>query len=154
MFNGLACLGWSSVNVIVGSQLIHAVNPDVPGWAGIIIIASGTFIITLFGYKVVHYYEMISWIPCFIIFLVVVGAFAQSGDFENLPMGSGPAEEGAVLSFAGAIFGFATGWTSYAADYTCYQPVNTSRIKVFLYVFTGLMFPLCFTESKSSLPMV
>lgn len=47
IFNVLACLGWSAVNVIVGAQLLHAVNEDVPGWAGIIVIAAGTFIITL-----------------------------------------------------------------------------------------------------------
>ena len=31
VFNCLACLGWSAVNVIVGAQLLHAVNNDVPG---------------------------------------------------------------------------------------------------------------------------
>jgi len=134
------------VNVIVGAQLLHAVNPDIPGFAGIIIIASCTFLITLFGYKVVHMYEMISWVPCFIIFLIVLGEFAHSGSFSNLPMGSGESEAGSVLSFAASVFGFATGWSSYASDYTCYQPVNTSRLKVFFYVFAGLIFPLCFTE--------
>jgi NCS1 nucleoside transporter family len=146
VFNCLACLGWSSVNVIVGAQLIHAVNPKVPGWAGIIIIAACTFLITLFGYRVVHFYEMVSWVPCFIIFLIVVGEFARSGDFVNIPMGSGEGEAGSILSFAASVFGFATGWTSYASDYTCYQPVNTSRTKIFIYVFAGLIFPLCFTE--------
>ena len=146
IFNCLACLGWSSVNVIVGAQLIHTVNGNVPGWAGIIIIAACTFIITLFGYKVVHLYEFYSWMPCFIIFLIVLGVFAHSGDFENIPMGSGTAETGSVLSFAASVFGFATGWTSYASDYTCYQPVRTSRLRVFLWVWAGLMFPLCFTE--------
>ena len=52
LFNCLACLGWSAVNVIVGAQLLHAVNANVPGYAGIIVIAACTFIITLFGYKV------------------------------------------------------------------------------------------------------
>ena len=52
-FNVLACLGWSSVNTIVGSQLINTVNPAVPGYAGILIIAICTFFITVFGYKVV-----------------------------------------------------------------------------------------------------
>ena len=61
-------------------------------------------------------------------------------------MGSGAGEAGSILSFAASVFGFSTGWTSYAADYTCYQPVNTSRVKVFVYVWVGLMFPLCFTE--------
>ena len=139
-------MGWSSVNVIVGAQLIKAVNNDVPSWAGIIIIAAGTFIITCFGYKVVHWYEMISWFPCFLIFLIVAGVFGHHGYFENIPMGSGAGEAGSVLSFAASVFGFATGWTSYAADYTCYQPVNTPRWKVFGYVWLGLMFPLCFTE--------
>lgn len=146
IFNCLACLGWSSVNVIVGSQLIHAVNPNVPGYAGIIIIAACTFIITLFGYKIVHYYEMVSWVPCFIIFLIVLGEFAHSGAFENIPMGVGEAEAGSVLSFAASVFGFATGWTSYSADYSCYFARNTSKVKVFFWVFAGLLFPLCFTE--------
>jgi purine-cytosine permease-like protein len=48
-FNVLACLGWSSVNVIVGAQLLHAVNGKLPGFAGIIIIAAATFLVTLFG---------------------------------------------------------------------------------------------------------
>ena len=89
---------------------------------------------------------MVSWVPCFIIFLIVLGEFARRGDFVNIPMGSGEGEAGSVLSFAASVFGFATGWTSYASDYTCYQPVNTSRTKVFFYVFIGLLFPLCFTE--------
>lgn len=145
-FSCLACLGWSALNAIVGSQLIHAVNPDVPGWAGILIIAISSFLITLFGYKVVHIYEMVSWVPCFIIFLITLVEFARSGDFVNIPMGSGKGEAGSVLSFAASVFGFATGWTSYAADYTCYQPVRTSPYKIFFYVYLGLLFPLCFTQ--------
>ncbi|KAI9773146.1 MAG: purine-cytosine permease [Geoglossum simile] len=145
-FNVLACVGWSAVNVIVGAQLLHAVNGSLPGFASIIIIAAGTFLVTLFGYKVVHAYEKWSWIPCFIIFLIVLGEFAHSGKFENIPMGFGKSEAGSVLSFAASVYGYATGWTSYAADYTVYQPVNQSRAKVFLWTFGGLIFPLLFTE--------
>lgn len=146
VFNCLACLGWSAVNVIVGSQLIHAVNEDVPGWAGIIIIAAGTFIVTCFGYKAVHYYEMVSWLPCFVIFMIILGVFAHGGAFQNLPMGKGAVEAGSILSFAASVFGFATGWTSYACDYTCYQPVGTSRTKIFIWVYGALVATLCFTE--------
>ena len=145
-FNVLACVGWSSVNVIVGAQLINAVNGDVPGYAGIIIIAAATFLVTLFGYKVVHAYEFWSWIPSFIIFLIVLGEFAHSGRFINLTMHTGNAEAGSILSFASSVYGFGTGWTSYAADYTVYQPVNVSRLKTFAWTYAGLLFPLCFTE--------
>src|SRR5271170_6804439 len=146
VFNCLACLGWSAVNVIVGAQLIHAVNSSVPGYAGIIIIAACTFIVTLFGYKIVHLYEFYSWIPCFIVFLIVLGEFAHSGKFSNLPMRVGSSEAASVLSFSASVFGFATGWTSYASDYACYQPVNASKTRIFFWVMLGLNFPLWFTE--------
>jgi NCS1 nucleoside transporter family len=146
IFNILACIGWSAVNVIVGAQLFNAVNSNMPGWAGILVIAAATFLVTLFGYKLVHTYERYSWIPCLIIFLIILGEFAHSGQFYNIPMGVGTSEAGAVLSFAASVFGFATGWTSYAADYTVYQPVNRSRTSVFLWTFIGLAFPLLFTE--------
>jgi len=144
--NILACVGWSAVNVIVGAQLFNAVNSNMPGWAGIILIAAVTFLVTCFGYKIVHTYERYSWIPCLIIFLIVLGQFAHSGAFVNIPMGVGKSEAGAALSFAASVFGFATGWTSYAADYTVYQPVGRSRKSVFLWTFAGLIFPLLFTE--------
>lgn len=146
IFNCLACLGWSAVNCIVGAELIHAVNNDVPGWAGILIIALCTFFVTLFGYKVVHAYEFWSWLPATIIFLIVLGVFAHSGDFVNIPMPTGKAELGSVLSFGAVVFGFATGWTSYAADYTVYHPSSQSRTKVFFSTWLGLMIPLNFVE--------
>ena len=132
--------------MIVGAQLLNAVNNDIPGYAGIIIIAAATFIVTLFGYKVVHTYEFWSWIPSFIVFLIVIGEFAHSGAFQRLPMGVGNSEAGSVLSFAASVFGFATGWTSYAADYTVYQPHTVSRVRVFAWTYGGLIFPLLFTE--------
>jgi NCS1 nucleoside transporter family len=117
-----------------------------PGWAGILVIAASTFFITCFGYKIVHTYERWSWIPCSIIFLIILGEFAHSGQFYNIPMGAGKSEAGAVLSFAASVFGFATGWTSYAADYTVYQPVGVSRLSVFFWTWGGLIIPLLFTE--------
>jgi NCS1 nucleoside transporter family len=117
-----------------------------PGWAGILVIAAATFLITLFGYKIVHTYERYSWIPCLVIFMVILGEFAHSGQFYNIPMGVGTSEAGSVLSFAASVFGFATGWTSYAADYTVYQPVNSSRVSVFMWTFGGLILPLLFTQ--------
>ncbi|KAK5201203.1 Purine-cytosine permease fcy21 [Cryomyces antarcticus] len=122
-------LRWSAVNSIVGAQLLHAVNSDVPGWAGILVISFCTFAVTLFGYKIVHAYEFWSWIPTFIVFLIILGVFAHSGAFVNIPMGVGTSEMGSVLSFGSVIYGFATGWTSYAADYTVYQPPTQGRRK-------------------------
>ncbi|KAK0618020.1 purine-cytosine permease [Bombardia bombarda] len=146
-FNVIVCIGWSSVNVIVGAQLFHATNSNMPGWAGILVIAVMTWVICMFGYRIVHAYERWSWIPCFIIFLIVLGEFAHSGEFNSLlPLATGTAEAGKVLSYAASVFGFATGWCVYAADYTVYQPVDRSRTLVFMWTFGGLFIPLVFSE--------
>ena len=142
----LACIGWSSVNAIVGAQLIETVNPSVPGGAGIAIIAICTLLVCTFGYKIVHYYEFVAWIPPLIVFLILLGVFAHSGDFVNISWKTGTSEMGSVLSFGSVIYGFATGWTSYAADYTVYQPATQSRRKVFFWTWLGLIIPLLFTQ--------
>ncbi|KAL4889389.1 cytosine-purine permease [Aspergillus ambiguus] len=146
ILNILACIGWSAANSIVGAQLLNAVNSDVPGFAGILIIVLCTMFVTFAGYKVVHLYEYWSWIPTFIVFMIVFGTFAHSGDFINLPMEVGRSELGGVLSFGSTVYGFATGWTSYAADYTVYQPANRSRRKIFFSTWIGLIIPLLFCQ--------
>ncbi|KKZ61136.1 hypothetical protein EMCG_04237 [[Emmonsia] crescens] len=147
LLNFFACLGWSAVNVIVGAQLIQAVNNDVPSWAAIIIIGSVTFIVSVFGYKVVHIYESFCWIPAFIVFMVVLGIFVHSGDFENLPLKTSTSETASVLSFASAVFGFSTAWATISADYCVYQPITVSRKKIFFTVFCGLFPALIFTQA-------
>ncbi|KAF2755130.1 purine-cytosine permease [Pseudovirgaria hyperparasitica] len=147
VFNVLACIGWSSVNAIVGAQLLHSVNTSVPGWAGIVIIALLTLAITVFGYKIVHAYEFWSWIPTFVVFLIVLGVFARSGDFVNLPMAVGTSELGGVLSFGSVVFGFSTGWSSVSADYTVYHSAARSKPALFLATWLGLIVPLLFTET-------
>lgn len=142
----MAGLGWSAANIIVGAQLLNAVNPDLPGSVGIIIIAVCTLFIAFFGYKVVHAYEYWSWIPTFIIFMVVFGTFVHTGDFRNVAWAVGQTEAGRVLSYGSAVFGFGTGYSSLAADYTVYQPSTRSRRKVFLAAFLGIFPTLMFTE--------
>ena len=130
----------------MGAQLIRTVNPNVPGFAAIIAIALCAFLISLFGYKLVHLYALWSWIPTFIVFILLLGVFANTGDFINLRMEGGTSEMGKVLSFGSVVFGFATAWSSYAADYTVYQPSNQRRWKMFLSAWLGMAFPLLFSQ--------
>lgn len=144
------------MNVIVGAQLLAAINLEhaLPGWAGILIISLSTLLITTFGYRFVHAYERWSWIPVFIIFLIVASELGRSGKFSSLlPLSQGPAEAGSILSFAASVFGFATGWTSYAADYTVYQPSTSSPKRIFVWTFGGLFIPLVFTELLGAVVM-
>lgn len=119
-----------------------------PGWAGILVIAFITLVVGGFGYNVVHKYQRWSWIPMFIIYLIVLGVFAQSGQFDSLlPLESGHAEAGRVLSFGSTVFSAATGLCAYASDYTVYQPGSSPRTAIFLWSFSGLVLPLIFVET-------
>jgi NCS1 nucleoside transporter family len=142
-FNTIACIGWSAVNVIVSAQMLHTVNNGVlPDWAGVLIVTFLTLVITFFGYKVVHAFEKWSWVPTVIIFLIIAIRMGKSGAFTYGTMGSGSTEAGNVLSFGATIYGYATGWTSLASDYTVYMNKRVPRPKIYLAVLGGLNFPL------------
>src|SRR6266481_7091933 len=73
LFNVAACIGWSAVNVIIGSQLIASLtNGAVPFWAGVLILAVLTTLVSIYGYRYVHSYERYAWIPMAVIFAIMV----------------------------------------------------------------------------------
>ncbi|CCK69916.1 cytosine permease KNAG_0D01640 [Huiozyma naganishii CBS 8797] len=146
LINVIACVGWGVVNTTVSAQLLNMVNPphNCPLWAGCVIIVGGTVLITFFGYRVIHAYERWSWVPNFVVFLVIIARLKISGNFKNGPWTSGPTTAGSVLSFGSTVFGFAAGYTTYAADYTVYMPRKTNKYKIFFSLVAGLCFPLFF----------
>jgi NCS1 nucleoside transporter family len=147
LFNVAACIGWSAVNVIVGGQLVAALSGGaVPRWAGILIIAVLTTLVSIYGYKYVHRYERIAWIPMAIIFAILLIVAAPNMSIVPTPA-MNIAWIASFISFGGAIYGFATGWSSYAADYNVNQPENTSPSRVFWLTFLGVTIPCVLLET-------
>lgn len=147
ILNVIACIGWSTINAIVGGQTLRAVSTShqIPEAAAIVIIAILTAIVSLFGYRYVHLYERYSWIPIVIIFFISLGLSAKymvSGPYA----GSGPVEAASVLSFGAAIVGFGLGWSSLAADYTVNLPMDVSGSAVFWLTYIGLNLPCILIE--------
>ena len=164
VFNIAACIGWSAVNVVVGGQLIvslacgaavpaqctaHvlgiAMNGSVLEALGILLIAILTTLVSLYGYRYVHRYERYAWIPMLIIFIILAVISAQHFTVAAFP-GWGAAEIASLISFGGAVYGFATGWSSYAADYNVNQPEDTKPARVFWLTFLGIFIPCVVLE--------
>lgn len=146
VINMVACVGWGAVNIMASAQLLHIVNNGAcPPWAGCLILIVLTILVTFFGYNVIHHYEKWSWIPNFVCFIAIIARMAMSGNFTFGQTVGGVTTAGNVLSFGGSIFGFATGWATYASDYTVYQPRNANPYKIFFGILGGLMLPLVFT---------
>ena len=146
VFNVAACIGWSAVNVVIGARLISAISGGhVPAWVGVLIIAVLTTFVSLYGYNHVHRYQRVAWIPMAAIFLVV--AFV-AGPHVNL-VKTPPyhlVQWASLLSFGAAVYGFATGWSSYAADYNVNQPEDTPARRVFWLTFLGVAIPCAVLE--------
>src|SRR5712692_6954283 len=148
IFNVGACIGWSVVNVIIGGQLITALSGGkVPSWAGILILAILTTLVSIYGYRYVHRYERYAWIPMAVIFAIMLIVAAPHFSIVASSNTTAGAEIAALLSFGGAVYGFATGWSSYAADYNVNQPENTSPSRVFWLTFLGIFIPCVLLET-------
>src|SRR5436309_3617539 len=148
LFNVAACIGWSAVNVIVGGQLVVALsNGIIPLWVGILAIAILTTIVSIYGYRYVHRYERYAWIPMAIMFAIMLIIAAPHFSIVASSNTSTAAEIAALLSFGGAIYGFATGWSSYAADYNVNQPEDTPASRIFWLTFLGVFIPCVLLET-------
>ncbi|HEY1353904.1 MAG TPA: cytosine permease [Ktedonobacteraceae bacterium] len=170
-FNVAACIGWSAVNVIVGGQLISALacgaaqpeqcSATVLGVAvggvllralGILLIAVLTTLVSIYGYRYVHGYERFAWIPMALIFAVVAVVMITTKHVVILPTPAlNAAEIASMVSFGGAVYGFATGWSSYAADYNVNQPENTRPARIFWLTFLGIFLPCVLLETLGML---
>ncbi|HKF36857.1 MAG TPA: cytosine permease, partial [Ktedonobacteraceae bacterium] len=59
----------------------------------------------------------------------------------------GLAEVAGFLTFGAAVYGFATGWSSYAADYNVNQPEDTPPARVFWLTSLGIFIPCVLLET-------
>ncbi|ORY29635.1 permease for cytosine/purines, uracil, thiamine, allantoin-domain-containing protein [Naematelia encephala] len=140
LLNCIACVGWSISNTIGGTQVLVAVSDwRMSDAVGVVIIALLTLVIGLFGYKFVHRFEQVAWIPTAITFFVLLGVSAKH--LTSLPMPVGQAEAASVLSFGGIIFSFVVGWVSLASDYNVYMPADAKSWKVFMWTYIGITVP-------------
>lgn len=147
LFNVAACIGWSTVNVIIGGQLVEALtNKAIPAWVGILVIAILTTLVSIYGYRYVHRYERWAWIPMAIIFAILFVVAIPHMKIIPTPV-YGAAEIAGFISFGGAIYGFATGWSSYASDYNVNQPEDTSPWRVFWLTALGIFVPCVLLET-------
>ncbi|HZS94570.1 MAG TPA: cytosine permease [Chloroflexota bacterium] len=135
LFNMAACIGWGTVNVIIGGNLFASVS-GLPYVLCVIIIAGLTTLISIYGYRTVHHYERFAWIPLAATFLIMAVVAAPHASAVPTPAFT-LAFVASWISFGGAILGFAIGWSSYAADYSTYLPEDTSPASVFWWTFVG-----------------
>lgn len=76
------------------------------------------------GYKVLNWYERLSWPPVLLAFIVALGVGGKH--LYNVPPAV-PATASAILSFAATVSGFVITYSAMASDFTMYYDPNVSR---------------------------
>lgn len=137
--------GFAVVNVVVVGQILAAVSDYKMSVAvGCVIIAVLSYVISIFGFAIIHTYEKYSWIGTFIILCVLIGELAPQVDPSIPSKDLGLAFSSSFLSFMAINFSNASGWCSIASDYYCNYPAKTKAWKIFLLTFFGICIPTIF----------
>ncbi|MFP5019835.1 purine-cytosine permease family protein [Pseudonocardia phyllosphaerae] len=130
--------GWFAVNSVSAAFALSSLTGGGPvGWlVAVVVVQVG---VAYFGHNLVQAFERIAF-PLLAIVLGI-GACTVLGlsDPWAAPPPGGPGAVAGFLLTVGAVFGYAAGWTPYAADYTRYLPRTTSTRLTGLSAGAGLM---------------
>ncbi len=133
------------VNVVVVGQMLSAVSDyHMTIAVGCVIIAVIGYVISIFGFALIHTYEKYSWIATFILMLILIGQVGDKVDASIPAADTGLGLAGSFLTFLSINFSSASGWCSIASDYYCNYPANTKSWKIFFLTLFGISIPTIF----------
>jgi NCS1 nucleoside transporter family len=137
--------GFAVVNVVITGQMLSAVSDfSMTVAVGCVIVAVISYIVSVFGFAIIHTFEKYSWIVSFILLCVLIGQAAPHVGPSAPGYGTNLEVAGSWLSFMAICFSSSSGWCSIAADYYCNYPATTKSWKVFSLTLAGVTIPTVF----------
>lgn len=154
MLNVLSSVGFTVVNIVVCGQLLSAVSGyRLSITVGIVIIQVISYLVSLFGFRVIHSFERYFWIMTFVLLCVLL---AQAKPLlDSIPVPSPPDTPakwptGAFLTFLAINFSSSSGWCSVVSDYYCNYPAATPAWKLPALTLLGISLPTIFVTTIGS----
>ncbi|CAG8957632.1 hypothetical protein HYFRA_00010499 [Hymenoscyphus fraxineus] len=139
--------GFAVVNVVIVGQILSAVSDyKMTIVVGCIIVSILSYIISIFGFAVIHSLEKYAWIMSFILLCILIGQIGSKVDSSSPGTATGLIYSGSMLNFLALCFSNGSGWCSVASDYYCNYPKNTGSWKIFALTVTGITIPTVFAE--------
>lgn len=146
LLNIVVNTGYAVIASILGGQLLAAISGgSLPLEVGIVTMLVIAFVISFFGFAIIHHYERYAWIFAFVLLCVLWGQSARYfSPTPNLNSLTGADYSGACLTYFAVIFGTCCSWCTIAGDYYVHYPVHTNRWLVFVLTYAGLSIPSLF----------
>ncbi|KAI0765271.1 cytosine-purine permease [Fomes fomentarius] len=134
VLNVVSYQGWLIVNCIVGGQILASVSENLDVTVGIVIIAIISLVVSVCGYRFIHCYETIAWIPSVVAFIVMLVIGGKN--LRNIPPEQ-PASAAIILSYATTVAGSIVSGCTLTPDYGVYHSGERSSAIVFFYSYAG-----------------
>lgn len=135
-------IGYSLIDLVIAGQILSAVstNDSLSIIAGIVITAVIVWVVTTFGYSILHYYQRYAWLPQVIVTMILAGVAGPKFDLYSNPSAGTDSRTvaGNRLSFFGLCLAAAITYAEDAADFFVYYPEDVSRTKIFSFTLIGL----------------
>lgn len=131
--------GFCVIICVIGGQCISAVNSNVSSTVGIVIIALCAMALSFFGFKVLHFYEMVAWAPALLMIVIATGCGGSKLHLQVAP--TEPPTAAAVLSFGMIVASYMIPWACLSSDFTTYFNPAAPSWKIFLYAYLGVIVP-------------
>ncbi|KAF2760057.1 hypothetical protein EJ05DRAFT_492481 [Pseudovirgaria hyperparasitica] len=140
VLNLATLIGFCIITDVLGGGILSAASDDSSmSWnVGIVIVGLLSLVISVFGYRVLHYYERFAWIAALICLIITAGI---GGKHMSIQTDVPPASAQAVLSFGGLIAGYFVPWAALGSDFTVYMRPNAPPVRIFMYTYAGLLLP-------------
>lgn len=134
VLNVFSMQGFLILNCIVGGQTLASLSSHLDDTLGIVIIGIISLVVTFCGYRIIHWYESIAWIPNVIAFITMLGVgYPQLRDNQSAPVSQATAAE--VISFASILASSILSWCPMTPDYGVYHSPAASSARIFLYTY-------------------
>ncbi|KAI0042800.1 hypothetical protein FA95DRAFT_1547177 [Auriscalpium vulgare] len=131
LLNVFSAMGFLILNAIVAGQMLASVSTHLNDTVGIVVTSVISLIVSFMGYRALHLYESLVWIPNLVAFITMLVVGAQH--VVDLPKAA--SAPSAVLSFASVVFASVLSWCASTPDYGVYHaPAPTWRIFIFVYL--------------------
>ena len=127
-------LGFFATTAVIGGQSLSAALPGVDLPISIVVVALVSLLLSLIGYKAIHFAAKWAMWPLAIAVVIVTVASLVHGGFDVTMSGFAP---GPFFTAFGLIATFLLTYAPYVSDYSRYLPESTKAKDAFNWTFAG-----------------
>ncbi|KAJ6608220.1 permease for cytosine/purines, uracil, thiamine, allantoin-domain-containing protein [Mycena sp. CBHHK59/15] len=142
ILNVLSMIGYLILNAIVGGQMLATISDRLTPTTGIVVTAVVSLAVSFCGYRILHWFEMVAWIPTVLGLAVMLGVGRKQLAFgDTHASGYPPPTASSILSFAATVAAADVSWCTITPDYGVYHDAHGSTAMIFTYAYLGLFLP-------------